>query len=463
MRKRKQTLAILLVITSILLLACNKADTIICGDCSATNAPDNKYCSSCGTAFLKNSTTQATEQTQTTAQTQVQKYIGQYETSEKDACFTIYGVSNTDEVYFEADWYRLNGFGGVAKFDGEQAVFSVSVGTEDVVGSFTFDDNSIVLTITDIDLSYIEKGQYTYSPSGNIYKERTYCGMGELNHDAFTNFLSKENKDDSNWEYCGTVGEIFIIPGEEYADIFDLYFITQNNAVTYYVVKPSIDLESYEIYKVGNAGELEKVSYPSNSNPENNESSSTGNNTTSNSNNSQTESNWDFRVDEGMSKSQVDGLWGSPIQITRYQDGSGYSCYYYDMYGNHRMVIYDNNFIVIFVLGDDIMDSASNNNNHSNTSQSSVVGKWYASYVMYTSGGMKNLDDTYYTIELFSDGTGTENFLGEVRNFKWTLQKDNDGLSGNIQFGTLTPAWLYYRGSNLIIDTGSSQTFFSKG
>lgn len=381
MKKRKQTLAILLVITSILLLACNKADTIICGDCSATNAPDNKYCFSCGTAFLKNSTTQATEQTQTTAQTQVQKYIGQYETSEKDACFTIYGVSDTDEVYFEADWYRLNGFGGVAKFDGEQAVFSVSVGTEDVVGSFTFDDNSIVLTITDIDLSYIEKGQYTYSPSGNIYKESTYCGMGELNHDAFTNFLSKENKDDSNWEYCGTVGEIFIIPGEEYADIFDLYFITRNNAVTYYVVKPSIGHESYEIYKVGNAGELEKVSYPSNSNPENNESSSTGNNTTSNSNNS----------------------------------------------------------------------------------QSSVVGKWYASYVMYTSGGMKNLDDTYYTIELFSDGTGTENFLGEVRNFKWTLQKENDGLSGNIQFGTLTPAWLYYRGSNLIIDTGSSQTFFSKG
>ena len=88
-----------------------------------------------------------------------------------------------------------------------------------------------------------------------------------------------------------------------------------------------------------------------------NESSVTGNNTTSNSNNSQTESNWDFRVDEGMSKSQVDGLWGSPIQITRYQDGSGYSCYYYDMYGNHRMVIYDNNYIVIYVPGDNILSN----------------------------------------------------------------------------------------------------------
>ena len=102
-------------------------------------------------------------------------------------------------------------------------------------------------------------------------------------------------------------------------------------------------------------------------------------------------------------------------------------------------------------------------NNNSNNSQSSVIGKWNVSYVMYTSGGMNNLKGTHYTLELFSDGTGTENFLGEVRNFKWTLQKDNDGLSGHIQFGTLTPAWLYYRGSNLIIDTGSSQTFFSKG
>ncbi len=59
--RKKHILAILLVTVSVFLVACNKADTIICGSCFTANSTENQYCSNCGTAFSPKDTIPTTE------------------------------------------------------------------------------------------------------------------------------------------------------------------------------------------------------------------------------------------------------------------------------------------------------------------------------------------------------------------------------------------------------------------
>ena len=64
MKKRTHTLAVFLIIISVLLVACGKTDTIICDNCSVSNSSDNQYCSNCGATLFQNETTSTTEPSQ---------------------------------------------------------------------------------------------------------------------------------------------------------------------------------------------------------------------------------------------------------------------------------------------------------------------------------------------------------------------------------------------------------------
>ena len=70
MRKRLCILATLVLIIAVLLVACNKSESIICGNCSTTNPKDSQFCSNCGTAFFQNGTQEPSEETQSTAPTE---------------------------------------------------------------------------------------------------------------------------------------------------------------------------------------------------------------------------------------------------------------------------------------------------------------------------------------------------------------------------------------------------------
>lgn len=52
--------------------------------------------------------------------------------------------------------------------------------------------------------------------------------------------------------------------------------------------------------------------------------------------------NHDTRVKVGMSRSQIEKIWGSPYMSKTKSAGDGYViyCWYYDSYGENRVVIY---------------------------------------------------------------------------------------------------------------------------
>ena len=60
----------------------------------------------------------------------------------------------------------------------------------------------------------------------------------------------------------------------------------------------------------------------------------------------------DDTVKEGMSRSQVENLWGAPVQtsVKVFSDGTLTYCWYYDANGTYRWVIYNSNNIVASVF-----------------------------------------------------------------------------------------------------------------
>lgn len=61
---------------------------------------------------------------------------------------------------------------------------------------------------------------------------------------------------------------------------------------------------------------------------------------------------YDDRVKEGMSRSQVESLWGAPTQtsVKVFSDGTLTYCWYYDANGTYRWVIYNSNNIVASIF-----------------------------------------------------------------------------------------------------------------
>lgn len=69
-------------------------------------------------------------------------------------------------------------------------------------------------------------------------------------------------------------------------------------------------------------------------------------------NNTDATGDYDNRVKEGMSRSQVESLWGAPAQtsVKVFSDGTLTYCWYYDANGTYRWVIYNSNNIVASVF-----------------------------------------------------------------------------------------------------------------
>lgn len=66
MRKRLYVFTVLVLIISFMMGACNKPESIICGNCSSVNSKDNQFCSNCGTAFFQDDTQKPSDGTQPT-------------------------------------------------------------------------------------------------------------------------------------------------------------------------------------------------------------------------------------------------------------------------------------------------------------------------------------------------------------------------------------------------------------
>lgn len=66
MRKRLNVLTVLVLIVAVMMVACNKSESIICGNCSTANSKDNPFCSNCGTTFFQDDTQKPSDGTQST-------------------------------------------------------------------------------------------------------------------------------------------------------------------------------------------------------------------------------------------------------------------------------------------------------------------------------------------------------------------------------------------------------------
>lgn len=175
-------------------------------------------------------------------------------------CFRIYDITSNNEVFFEVDWYRATGFGGVAKLNNGVATFEIQYSDTWLKGSFTISDDDIVLNLDESTLM-VGPGVYEYKYDTEVYRETTLSGYGTIDHSFFITYLQESNaSSDITWEFLGSPYEIFLVTGSEYPGSFDLYkVIAANGAETYYASIPQDYLSEYGIYEIGLSGELQFV------------------------------------------------------------------------------------------------------------------------------------------------------------------------------------------------------------
>lgn len=178
-------------------------------------------------------------------------------------CFRVYDVTSANEIYFEVDWYRATGFGGVAKLKDGIATFDIQYGETKLKGYFTISDDAVALNLEESTLM-VGSGVYKYNYNTGVYRDSTLAGYGTLDHNLFISYLEKNNKSsDITWEFLGSPGEIFFVTGAEYPGSFDLYKVTAaNGAETYYACLPYDYQAEYGVYQIGLNGTLQFVWKP---------------------------------------------------------------------------------------------------------------------------------------------------------------------------------------------------------
>lgn len=190
----------------------------------------------------------------------VKEYIGVYETAEKDAAFEIYGVSDTGEIFFSANWYNGNGFGGTAKINDNVAEFNIPVDESSAKGSIKFENNTILLNLDAGEIYALESGEYSFTFFRDFYTDTTYTGSGAEGHELFERFLTEGLVSDYvDWEYRGWATGVFAKPSQEYSDVFDLYRVETDSGNLFYCITFTNDHRAHEVYRVCENGILEMV------------------------------------------------------------------------------------------------------------------------------------------------------------------------------------------------------------
>lgn len=197
---------------------------------------------------------------ETTGSSTMKQYEGIEDTW---GCFRVYDITSESEVYFEVDWYRATGFGGVAKLNDGIATFDIQYGETKLKGYFTISDDAVALNLEESTLM-VGSGVYKYNYNTGVYRDSTLAGYGTLDHNLFISYLEKNNKSsDITWEFLGSPGEIFFVTGAEYPGFFDLYKVTAaNGAETYYACSPYDYQAEYGVYQIGLNGTLQFVWIP---------------------------------------------------------------------------------------------------------------------------------------------------------------------------------------------------------
>lgn len=103
MGKRKRFFAVFILIFILLLSACNKAESIICNNCSASNSTENQYCANCGTAFFQSESPSTTPSTNKESSNNSNELLGIWRTNVNSPASADILIFNSDNTFYSVN------------------------------------------------------------------------------------------------------------------------------------------------------------------------------------------------------------------------------------------------------------------------------------------------------------------------------------------------------------------------